>query len=136
MHNNQKNMTFLTKKIVCTSILMSVLNISKHVAQQSNIQVVQDSKFEILLNEKRKLLASTLYDDKFKIQIFNGSTDEARRILTVFRQDFPHIESTVVFNTPSYKVIAGNFKSRIAAEYELINVRKSYKNAILIRPRL
>lgn len=129
-------MTFLTKKIVYTSVLMTVINISKHVAQQSNIQVIQDSKFETLLNEKRKLFASTLYDDKFKIQIFNGSTDEARKVLGTFRQEFPNIESTLVFNTPSYKVIAGNFKSRIAAEYELINVRKLYKNAILIRPRL
>lgn len=129
-------MTFLTKKIVCTCVLMTVINITKHVAQQSNIQVVQDSKFETLLNEKRKLFASTLYDDKFKIQIFNGSTDEARKVLNTFRQEFPNIESTLVFNTPSYKVIAGNFKSRIAAEYELINVRKFYKNAILIRPRL
>lgn len=129
-------MTFLTKKIVCTSIFMTVLNISKHVAQPANFQVVQDLKFEILLNEKRKFFASTLYDDKFKIQIFNGSAEEARKILTVFRQEFPYIDSTVVFNTPNYKVIAGNFKTRIAAEYELINVRKIYKNAILIRPRL
>jgi len=125
----------LRKKIVFSIFCSAVIGIVNMTAQENNINLAQDSKFEKLLNEKRKLYTLNVFDDTFKIQIFNGSTIEARKILTSFRREFPTIESTVIFNTPNYKVIAGNFKTRIAAEHELIEIKKLYKNAILIRPR-
>ena len=107
----------------------------KSFSQDNKINLFQDSKFEKLLNEKRRVFAGNIADDNFKIQIFNGVTDEAKRTLLAFRKEFPELESTVVFNTPNYKVIAGNFKTRIEAERNLFAVRKVYKNALLIRPR-
>jgi hypothetical protein len=38
------------------------------------------------------------------------------------------------FSTPNYKVLAGNFKTRIEAERNLIEIRKKYKNVLLIKP--
>ena len=104
-------------------------------AQQGNIDVIQDSKFEKLLNEKRRLFANNVNDDNYRIQIFNGSTDDAKKSLMAFRKEFPDLESTVVFNTPNYKVVAGNFKTRIEAERNLLAVRKVYDNALLIKPK-
>lgn len=128
-------MKILVKKLLFLSVIFVVANISKLCAQENNITVIQDLKFEKLLNEKRKIFASNLSDNTFKIQIFNGPTDEARKILNAFRREFPAMESTVVFNTPNYKVVAGNFKTRIAVEHDLLEVKKIYKNALLIRPR-
>ncbi len=104
-------------------------------SQDQKVTVTQDLKFEKLLNEKRKLAAGNVATDVFKIQIFNGVTDEAKKTLMAFRKEFPDVDATIVFNTPNYKVIAGNFKTRIEAEKYLILVRKTYKNALLIRPK-
>ncbi len=128
-------MKILRKKMFFLSVIIIVTNVLKSSAQDNNINVSQDSKFEKLLNEKRKLFAAGVTNNTFKIQIFNGSTDEARKTLNNFRREFPNTEATVVFNTPNYKVVAGNFKTRIAAEHDLLEVKKIYKNALLIRPR-
>lgn len=104
-------------------------------AQTAEIVVTQDAKFEKLLNEKRKIFVNSFGDDTFKIQIFTGTTDEAKQTLSSFRKEFVGVESTIVFNTPNYRVIAGNFKTRIDAERNLILIKKVYKNALLIRPR-
>ena len=44
------------------------------------------------------------------------------------------IDATIVFNTPNYKVWVGNFKTRIEAERYLIEIKKKYKNVLLIKP--
>ena len=128
-------MKILRKRSFLLLTVIAALAFSKVQAQEQNINVSQDSRFEKLLNEKRRINASVASTDHFKIQIFNGSTDEARKVLNAFRREFPQLEATVVFNTPNYKVVAGNFKTRIAAEHDLIDIKKSYKNALLIRPK-
>lgn len=103
-------------------------------AQDIKITVKQDSKFEQLLNEKRKINISNAVNDRYKIQIFSGESEKAKNTLNNFRREFKNIDGTIVFFTPNYKVWVGNFKTRIEAERNLIEIRKSYKNVHLIRP--
>ena len=103
-------------------------------AQDIKITVKQDSKFEQLLNEKRKINISNAVNDRYKIQIFSGESEKAKNTLNDFRREFRNIDGTIVFFTPNYKVWVGNFKTRIEAERNLIEIRKSYKNVHLIRP--
>ena len=103
-------------------------------AQDMKITVKQDSKFEQLLNEKRKINISNAVNDRYKIQIFSGESEKAKNTLNNFRREFKNIDGTIVFFTPNYKVWVGNFKTRIEAERNLIEIRKSYKNVHLIRP--
>ena len=79
-------------------------------AQDKNISVRQDPKFEQLLNEKRKINSSLTINDSYKIQIYNGGSESAKKTLNEFRQEFKDIDATIVFNTPNYKVWVGNFK--------------------------
>lgn len=103
-------------------------------AQDGNIRVNQDYKFEQLLNEKRKTNVSNTVNDYYKIQIFSGDSEKAKKTLTEFKQEFRDIDGTIVFFTPNYKVWVGNFKTRIQAERNLIEIRKSYSNVHLIKP--
>ena len=102
--------------------------------QSQNSTVNQDSKFEQLLSEKRKINTSLNINDCYKIQIFIGGNENAKKILTDFKQNFIDIDATIVFNTPNYKVWVGNFKTRIEAEHYLIDIKKKYKNTLLIKP--
>jgi hypothetical protein len=103
-------------------------------AQDKNSTITQDSKFEQLLNEKRKINASINVSDRYKIQIFSGESEKAKTELADFKKKFKNIDGTIVFNTPSYKVWVGNFRTRIEAERNLILIQKKYKNVLLIKP--
>lgn len=101
---------------------------------QGQTTVIQDAGFEQLLNEKRKINSSITVNDRYKIQIFYGDNENARKTLSDFRKEFRNLDGTIVFESPTYKVWIGNFESRIDAERNLAEVKKKYPYALLIRP--
>lgn len=127
MRNSAKIKIILT----CLFIGFSVFYTN---AQDQNITVNQDPKFEQLLNEKRKINTSLTVNDSYKIQIFTGSSENAKKTLNEFRLEFKEIDATIVFNTPNYKVWVGNFRTRIEAEKTLSEINNRYKNVLLIKP--
>ena len=121
------------RKLVFYSLLISFSTLYIN-AQDQNVTVTQDPKFEQLLNEKRKINPSLTLNDFYKIQIYNGSSENAKKTLNEFRQEFTAIDATIVFNTPNYKVWVGNFRTRIEAERNLADIKDRYKNVLLIKP--
>lgn len=115
------------------SIIIGI-TVSHTYAQNRNTTVSQDPKFEQLLNEKRKTNVFIAVNDRYKLQIFSGGSEKAKETLANFKQEFKDLDGTIVFNTPNYKVWVGNFKTRIEAERNLIEIRKKYKNVLLIKP--
>jgi hypothetical protein len=103
-------------------------------AQDQNLTLNQDPKFEQLLNDKRKINTSLSTNDTYKIQIFSGKGEEAKKTLTDFKREFTNVDGTIIFNTPNYKVWVGNFRTRIEAERNLAEIKKKYKSVFLIKP--
>ncbi len=104
------------------------------IAQENKITINQDPKFEQLLNEKRKINSSITVNDRYKIQIFNGDSENSKKTLISFKKENKNMDGTIVFSTPMYKVWVGNFKTRIEAEKNLQALKKKYPNAFLIKP--
>ncbi len=125
-------LTFSNKLLLIT-ILCFVSN--KINAQETKINIQQNPKFEQLLNEKRKINASIAVNELYKIQIFSGISEKAKNTLNECKQNFSDLDGTIVFNTPNYKVWIGNFRNRIDAERKLIEIKKVYENAFLIKPK-
>ena len=123
---NKKRKLFYT----LTFIVFNTFNM----INAQNINVKQEDKFEQLLAEKRKINASITSNNRFKIQIFSGSNEIAKKELINFKKENKSYDATIIFNTPIYKVIVGNFKTRIEAERILTALKKKYVNAILIKP--
>jgi hypothetical protein len=125
--------TFSKFKLV--SLISFVVFLSqKSIGQIAKVTVSQDPKFEQLLNEKRKINSSITINDRYKIQIFNGDTENSKKTLTDFKRENKNLDATIVFSTPLYKVWVGNFKTRIEAEKNLTDLKKKYPNAFLIKP--
>ena len=119
-------MKFLTEKMFL-KVLFSILvfsNFNTLFAQE--VTVTQDPKLEQLLNEKRKVNASITINNQYKIQVFNGSSEESKKTLIQFKKENKNYDATIVFSTPIYKVWVGNFKTRIEAERNL-NILKNNK---------
>jgi hypothetical protein len=127
-------MTFLKEIKFIFSILTLVFMCQKSYSQDAKVSVSQDPKFEQLLNEKRKINSSITINDRYKIQIFNGDTENSKKTLLDFKKENKNIDATIVFSTPLYKVWVGNFKTRIEAEKNLTDLKKKYPNAFLIKP--
>lgn len=127
-------MRFLTIRNPFFNLFLLAFSLSDLYAQDGNLAVTQDQKFEQLLNEKRKINSSITVNDRYKIQIYNGESETAKKTLTDFRAAYKNFDGTIVFSTPTYKVWIGNFKSRIEAERNLAEIKKKYANAFLIKP--
>jgi hypothetical protein len=122
------------KKAFFYSLVLSIIT-SNSKAQDRKVKINQDPKFEQLLNEKRKINTLIAVNERYKIQIFSGENEKAKKTLNDCKQNFKDLDGTIVFNTPNYKVWIGNFRTRIEAERNLIEIKKSYENALLIKPQ-
>jgi hypothetical protein len=123
-----------TSKFIFFTIALSI-STSKLMAQDQNINIRQDPKFEQLLNEKRKTNSSSAVNERYKIQIFSGESEKAKKALNDCKQEFRDLDGTIVFNTPNYKVWIGDFRTRIEAEKYLVEIKKKYDNVLLIKPQ-
>ena len=120
------------RSVLLYTILVNCYHTAK--AQNQNLPLNQDPKFEQLLNEKRKINANLPYNDRYRIQIFNGPSEAAKKTLIEFKQEFKNLDGTIIFNTPNYKVWVGNFRTRMEAERNLVEIKKIYKTVFLIKP--
>jgi plasmid maintenance system killer protein len=50
----------------------------KSKAQDRNLSLIQDVKFEKLLTEKKKINTSITVNERYKIQVFSGDSDKKR----------------------------------------------------------
>ena len=120
--------------IIYLTITLCIYN-NKLIAQDLNINIHQDPKFEQLLNEKQKINSTIAVNERYKIQIFSGESEKAKKTLNECKQEFKDLDGTIVFNTPNYKVWIGDFRTRIEAEKYLIDIKKKYDNVLLIKPQ-
>jgi hypothetical protein len=127
-------MKILTPKKAIIPALVLTFTVTTINAQTKSNTTNQDPKVEQLLNEKRKINSSLSINDRYKIQIYSGVSDLAKKTLNEFKLDNRHIDATIVFQTPNYKVWVGNYRTRMEAERNLIELQKKYKNILLIKP--
>ncbi|SHI47475.1 hypothetical protein SAMN05444363_0728 [Flavobacterium terrae] len=130
--------TFIMKTLTIKNLfyisILAIFNSLNIYSQEGKVTVNQDQRFEQLLNEKRKINNSITINDRFKIQIFTGNAELSKKALIDFRKSNKKTDATIVFHTPIYKVWVGNYKTRIEAEKKLMEFKKKYPNAFLVKP--
>lgn len=123
-------MKFLILKPSLFIIVLIVFSSNNLTAQ---ITLEQDSKFENLLSEKRKVNASITTTDKYKIQIFYGDGNNARKVLNEFKNNFSNIDATIIFSSPNYKVQVGTFRNKIDADRTRLEIINKYPDALVVK---
>ena len=100
-------------------------------AQNGSITIEQDPKIDELL----KVYASVNSKAEFyQIQVGFGSFQKAQNLKTRIDQDFPGWYSKIEFESPTYRVRLGRFKTILEAERKLLEVRQKYPDAFLLKP--
>ncbi len=123
--------TFL--KLFIASILMIFIS-GKAVAQSATLTVNQDSKITQLLELKKELEKGREFSDGYTIQLYYGELDKANQTLRKYKGSYSNWPASIEYETPNYKVWAGNFSSRIEAERALIDIQKSFSSAFILKP--
>ncbi|UGS23338.1 SPOR domain-containing protein [Flavobacterium channae] len=114
-------------------ILSSIFCFSTR-GQENKTTISVDPKIDQLLKEKRKLNTGLFLNEGYKIQIFYGNSEESKKKLIEFKKEFKDLDGTIIFNSPNYKVWIGNFKTRIEVEKAMVDIKKKYPTALIIKP--
>ena len=125
----QNHIITAMKKLICLPFLF--ITIISSYGQDGQLHIEQDEKIEELLELYKSALNTTAY---YRIQVGFGSHSQAQRIKANVEQDFPNLTSKIDFDSPTYRVRVGRFKTKMEAERKFNEVRAKYPNAMLLKP--
>ena len=124
----------LTKRRFITSIVLTIgFAINVH-AQEGQVTIHQDEIIPSLLKQKTEMLQDGVIGERYRIQLFSGDNNEASKVIKEYRALFPEWSSTIVFETPNYKVWVGNFRNSLEADRALLQIKKSFPAAFRFQP--
>ncbi|SRX72212.1 SPOR domain-containing protein [Aequorivita antarctica] len=120
-------------KLFIASILLLFIS-AKSIAQSATLTVNQDPKITQLLELKKNLEKEREFSDGFTIQLYYGELDKANQTLRKYKGSYSNWPASIEYETPNYKVWAGNFASRIEAERALIEIQNNFSAAFILKP--
>jgi len=72
----------------------------------------------------------------YHVQLYNGqSMSRANAIKSDFTNSFPDINVVVEWESPEFKVWAGDYESKLSVDRALLKIRKKYPNAFIVNPK-
>jgi cell division protein FtsN len=115
-------------------VIIAVINFSVAVgfAQQGQVNIQQDDKIADLMDIYKSSNESHEY---YRIQVGFGSYAKAQSIKENVDIDFPGLSSKIDFDSPTYRVRVGRFKTKLEAERKFKEVRIKYPDAMLLKPK-
>ncbi len=129
-----QKVSHLLKKSMKTVCYIAILafSVTFASAQEGDIKIEQDTKIVALLDIYKTFNESSEY---YRIQVGFGSYDKAQRIKSEVEIDFPSLPSKIDFDSPTYRVRVGRFKTKLEAERKFKEVRAKYPDAMLLKPK-
>lgn len=101
-------------------------------AQQGDVKIQQDDKIADLLDIYEEYNKTSEY---YRIQVGFGSYSKAQDLKSDVEIDFPNMPSKIDFDSPTYRVRLGRFKTKLEAERKFKEVREKYPDAMLLKPK-
>jgi hypothetical protein len=128
-------------KLVST-ILLLVLGVAAFAQQSDTINaganvVIQDKDVTAVTDKYKSYLRHNEFADGYRIQI--SSTDMREDVYknkSLFYRDFPDLNSYVDYESPTYKLKVGDYKTRLEATYYLQQVMVLYPGAFIVKDKI
>lgn len=111
--------------------IVFILFASHAIAQEGTITIEKDPEIDALLKVYTEVNSKSEY---YQIQVGFGNYNKAKNLKDKVDVDFPNWPSKIEFESPTYRVRVGKFKSRMEAERKFLEVRKKYPQAMLLKP--
>ena len=84
------------------------------------------------MSAKKKFDKDTYESKFFTIQLYYGKFKEAEEIFEKLKENFPEWKAELSFETPNYKVQAGNYKDYYFGISKLKEIKSIYPSAFLL----
>ncbi|NQW35929.1 MAG: hypothetical protein HQ471_02880 [Flavobacteriales bacterium] len=125
--------TFLSLIVQVSIFLMVTSAFSQE--SQNNISIVKNIKIDSILIKKKAYNAAhpTL---GYRIQLYNGNETIAYNFKSKFEKLFPTLKAHIMFDTPDWKVMVGNFRTHISADSANVAIKKQFLGAVVINAPL
>ncbi len=120
-------------RLISAAFLLLMFSL-KVQAQTATLTVNQNPKIPQLLELKKTLEKENKLSDGYTIQLYYGELGQANQILRKYRSNFANWPASIEYETPNYKVWAGNFSTRIEAERALLRIQKDFTAAFILKP--
>ena len=127
-------MNLKTLKTLSFSLAL-LLSSSFVFGQQGTVVINQQPEISTLLELKKEINIEEEDNDRYKIQIYSGSRQEAESVENNFDSTFNSWSSKLEYETPNYKIWVGSFRTRLEAERALIKIKKKFPNAFIFKPK-
>jgi hypothetical protein len=101
-------------------------------SQQGRVNIEQDPGITKMLSLYKTVNSETNF---YTIQVGFGSYEKAEELKSDVGVDFPGWYSKIIFDSPTYRVHVGRFRTKLEAEREYIEVRKKYPESLLLSPK-
>lgn len=95
----------------------------------------QDEKITKLLNIKKEMNRDETDSRRYKIQIYSGNRSGAQSAQTEFSNTYTQWRPVMHYETPNFKVWAGNFSTRLEADRALQKIKRTFSSAFIFKPK-
>lgn len=127
MHWEIKVLNLMNKLIL---IVITVGFTSLSFAQQGVVSIEQDPKISKLLEVYKTVNSNREF---YTIQVGFGSYKEAENLKQDVEIDFPQWKAKIVFDSPTYRVRVGSFKTKLEAERNFLELREKYPQSLILK---
>lgn len=102
--------------------------------QQAMVTVNQDSNIPKLLTLKKELEKDNKLGEGFTIQLYYGELSKANAVLNKYNANYSAWPASLEYETPNYKIWAGDFGSRLEADRALLEIKEKFPEAFILQP--
>lgn len=125
----------LNLKITFLSLVCFILNITYGFSQQGNVSINQDKHISVLLDLKKEMNKNETSPERYKIQVYSGNRSGAYVAQKEFSGSFGGWYASMQYETPNFKIWAGNFRTRLEADRALKTIKRKFPHAFIFRPK-
>lgn len=101
---------------------------------QNRPTITQDDQLKPLLELKEQLESENKLFNGYTIQLHNGNLNKARETNEIYKKTSFKWPASIQYETPNYKLWVGNFDSRLDADRALLQLRKDFPSAFVLKP--
>lgn len=104
-------------------------------SQQGDVTIKQDKNIAVLLDLKKEMNKNETSSERFKIQVYSGNRSGAYAAQKEFSESFVGWHPSMQYETPNFKIWAGNYRTRMEADRALKKIKQKFPNAFIFKPK-
>lgn len=117
------------------SIVFALSLTSFGYSQEGKVTINQDERITELMELKKKMNRNETDSRRYKIQVYSGNRTGAKNAQNDFAETFAQWQPVMHYETPNFKVWAGNFSTRLEADRALKKIKRKFPSAFIFKPK-